>query len=86
MQLSNIAQFLEIYKKKLLSEDDKRNAICQIISEETGVIINEKVLTIERGLIKIKASPVLKNEIFLHKNTILKRIHESGRTDIFDIH
>lgn len=85
MQLSNIAQFLEIYKKKLSSEDDKRAVILKIISEEIHISIDEKTLSIEKGLIKIKSSPALKNEIFLHKNNIIKKIHECGRTDIHDI-
>ena len=85
MQLSNIAQFLEIYKKKLSSEDDKRAVLLKIISEETGIPLDEKVLSVERGHIKIKASPVLKNELFLHKIRILQKIHDAGRTDIHDI-
>ena len=85
MQLSNIAQFLEKYKKKLELEEDKRGVLSKIILEETGVMVDEKVLTITRGVIIIKSSHVMKNEIFLHKTQILKKIKEAGQTNIHDI-
>lgn len=85
MQLSRITQFLEIYKKKLALEDDKRGMLIQIIFDETGVKLDEKFLDITKGTIKIKSSHVVKNEIFFHKARILQKIKEGGRTDIFDI-
>ncbi|GEM_PF-2380862 len=85
MQLSNIAQFLEIYKKKLALEDDKRGSLIKIISEETGIILSEKVIVITKGVIVLKVAHVVKNEVFLHKLPILKKIKESGQTNIHDI-
>lgn len=85
MQLSNIKEFLEVYRKKLSHEDDKRTSLIQIIKETSGVTINEKDMTVARGVISIKAGHVVKNEIFLYKEKIIAQIHASGRTDIFDI-
>ena len=85
MQLSNIKEFLEVYRKKLSHEDDKRTSIRMIIKEVSGITINEKDMSISRGLITIKAGHVVKNEIFLYKEKILAGVHASGRTDVFDI-
>jgi len=85
MQLSSIKEYLEKYQKKLSHEDDKRSLLISIIHNETGIQLDEKTMTITKGTLMIKTSPVLKNELFLHKTQILQRIRESGRGDIFDI-
>ena len=85
MQLSNIKEFLEVYRKKLSHEDDKRSSLIQIIKEVSGVTINEKDMTVARGVITINAGHIVKNEIFFYKEKIITQIKESGRTDIFDI-
>lgn len=85
MQLFSIKEYLEKYQKKLSHEDDKRSVLLNIIDSETGIQLNDKTITIVKGVITIKASAVVKNELFLHKAQILKKISESGRSDIFDI-
>lgn len=85
MQLFSIKEYLEKYKKKLSHEDDKRDSLLNIINGETGILLDEKTMTIVKGVITIKASAVVKNELFLHKAQIIKQIRESGRGDIIDI-
>lgn len=85
MQLSSIKEYLEKYQKKLSHEDDKRSLLIAIIRDETGIHLDEKTMTIAKGILTIKTPPVLKNELFMHKSQILRKIKESGRGDIFDI-
>lgn len=85
MELSNIAQFLEIYKKKLSLEGDKREELIRVIFDSTGIKVEESQMTITKGVIQIKMTPIVKNELFLHKAKILEKIKASGRTDIHDI-
>lgn len=85
MQLSSIREYLEKYQKKLSHEDEKRSLLISIIHDETGIQLDEKTMTITKGILTIKTSPVLKNELFLHKTQILQKIRENGRGDIFDI-
>ncbi|KKU79392.1 MAG: hypothetical protein UY04_C0010G0009 [Parcubacteria group bacterium GW2011_GWA2_47_7] len=85
MQLSSIKEYLEKYANKLTHEDEKRSSLLFIIKDQTGVNLNEKDISVVKNVIIVKASTIVKNELFLHKETILKKINESGRTDIFDI-
>lgn len=85
MQLSSIKQFLEVYRKNIDTEDEKRKKILRILKEEAGVLIDEKSLVIKKGVVQIKASAVFKNEIFLHKEKIIHRLRDSKELSVYDI-
>lgn len=85
MQLSNIKQFLEVYKKSLNSEDEKRLAVRNIIKEETTIDIEEKFFVFKKGVVELKTNQIVKNEIFLHKEKIVQRFKDA-HLSFQDIH
>lgn len=85
MQLSSITSFLEKYRTKLSQEDDKQNAIVEALLSVAHVQVTSAMISVDRGTLTVNASPVIKNELFMHKEKILVAIRERGRTDIFDI-
>jgi hypothetical protein len=85
MQLSSIKEFLEVYRTRLLKEDDKRLEVTEIIKKITGVTVPLSDMKIARGVVVIKTNPIVKNEIFLYKEKILEELKSKNRNDIFDI-
>lgn len=85
MQLSNIKEFLAKYQEKLTTEEEKQSVILSTLNEIVHGAISKKQCVVAKGIIKLSVSPVIKNEIFMHKEKILLSIREKGRNDIFDI-
>jgi len=48
--------------------------LTKIIYEITGVRVKSQELTFKKGEVFIKASPLKKSQIFLHKKSLLKEI------------
>jgi len=85
MQLSSIKSFLEKYSARLDTEDEKKEKIIQIFLTVARVQITPQMIVVENGILKINTSSVVKNELFIYKEKLLSALHESGRTDIFEI-
>lgn len=85
MELSNIQSFLESYRKRLNLQQDDRTAIATAINTASGVVITEKDMVINKGVITLKVDAVTRNHIFLYKTKILEEIKKSSPKPIFDI-
>jgi hypothetical protein len=87
MQLSNIKQFLDVYRKSLDSEDEKKEHIQRIIQEETQIIVNTKMIILKKGVLEIKANTIIKNELFFYKEKIISRFKkEAEKNTLLSIH
>jgi hypothetical protein len=73
---SNIAQFLDIFKTAVLSDDNFREDVCAIVLEKTKFPLEKKYVTCKNGTLHIKTDPYTKTEIQLHKEEILKAIQQ----------
>lgn len=86
MDYSQINGFLEKFKKTLFKKENIYKDILDSILKETGVSLNIDDIKIKGTEIKIKSSPIIKNEILIHKNNILALLIEkqpdSRYTDI----
>ena len=79
MDFNHIDSFLEKFKKILNQTSFNKETILLIISKEIKhEIKNEDIKIKNTTIILSNMSPVLKNEIFLHKEKILKLLKESG--------
>lgn len=85
MELFNIQRFLDVYKDKLFSEDEKRQLLVDVIKDHTGVILKNDMISIKKNTMTITALPIIRNEIFMHKQQILASLKEKGRGDICEI-
>jgi hypothetical protein len=72
----NISSFLEKFKK--ISEDNSfiKKTVIEAILFVTGFLVEEKDIEVSGSKVKIRQSSVLKNEIFLTKEKILKKLRE----------
>jgi Ni,Fe-hydrogenase III component G len=85
MQLSGIGDYLEIYRKRLFSAEDQKKVLIHTIAEVSGVVIDEKDMTIDRATITIKTDTVTRHHLFLYKTQILEAIKKNSSKVIADI-
>lgn len=77
MDYNPLSLYLEKFKNILKKTSFQKETILSVISKEVNYEINPETLKIKGTTIFISGvSPVLKNEIFLHKENILKQFKD----------
>ena len=71
-----IKDLLQNFKKILISEGGKKEEICRIISEEIKTEIKTEDLKIKNNTLFLNIKPIYKNEFFIKKDIIFKRLKE----------
>jgi len=77
--MKNISDFLGKFQIIISSDDDLKESIILAIKNTIGIVLNKKDLKVLGDTVFIKTSPVIKNEIFLKKEKIIKKINEIPR-------
>lgn len=76
--MNNISGFLQ----KFFALDNKNKAklslVLDVIKNKTGLLIQKENLEIKDEILKIKANPVIRNEIFIHKEEIELSLKENN--------
>lgn len=72
-----IKDLLVKFSNLLLSEEMKKEAIRNIISEVIGVKIKKEDIQIKKGVIYLNIKPIYKNEIFIKQEQIFLKLKES---------
>ncbi len=85
MELANIQQFLEVYRKKLFAEEDERKSILDAIARVCGITLNEKEITVNKNTIIIQSDSVTRSHLFIYKTKILEEIKNTTNIKIFEI-
>ncbi len=85
MELSNIQQFLEVYRKKLFAEEDDRKSVLETINTVCGIALVESDVVINKGVITVKTDTTTRNHLFLYKTKILEQLKTRSKKPIFDI-
>lgn len=73
----NIAQFLEKFKKLGFDKESQKKIIIETL-KEMSIPVDD--VTIKNKIVKVHASSIVKNQIYIKKTSILKRL-----PDILDI-
>ncbi len=76
MDYSQINTFLEKFKLTLFKKEDLYKDIIDSVFDSIGVKLDVKDIKIIHNEIKIKTSPIIKNEILIHRDNILKILLE----------
>ncbi len=74
--MQKIGSFLGKFKGKAAAQIQGYTLIIEIIKRNAGIELDMKDIKISSGNLIIKSSSVLKNEIFIKKNSILKDISQ----------
>ena len=79
MDFNHIDLYLEKFKKILNQTSFQKENILNIISDEIKFEIkNENIKIKDTNIILVGLSPVVKNEVFIHKEKILNRLKDLG--------
>lgn len=71
MDYQNINNFLEKFKDIIFQKETTYKFIAETIEKHIGSEIDSRKIKINGTVIKINSSPILKNEILIHKIGIL---------------
>lgn len=77
MDYNYIGNFLDRFKKLLFQKEEIKDFTASIISQVLSHKIDKKFLKIKDGFIYIECSPVLHNEILIHKKQILEKLKDN---------
>lgn len=72
MDYNHIKNFLDKFRNILFEKEEKIKLISLAIKKNTGIEIEGKFIKISGTTIQIKASPLVRNEILIKKDSILK--------------
>lgn len=81
----DIAKYLEKFKVMSCSRDFLRNSLADSIKQVCHIEIDPKKIDIKAGLARINERPIVKSEIFLKKDKILKSLSEEVGEKVKDI-
>ncbi len=72
MEYLHIGGLLERFKKSLFRHDGLKKSVIDVVLSQTGILLEEKSITIKGTQIRIDQKPQYKNEIFIKKEKILE--------------
>ncbi len=85
MELSNIKEFLEEYRKRLNIFDDERKQIIEVIFRISALRFTESQISLKQGVLTVDTDSVTRNELFIYKSRILEELEKISKKKIFDI-
>ena len=79
MSPKKIGYFLEKFKQLTPPDDFLKTHISQFIEEEIGLCVDKKQINISKKIVYIDAKPLIKNEIFFRKESLLEKINKTSK-------
>lgn len=84
MELSGIKDFLEAYRKQLNLADDDRIETIAVITRVSGVTLTAGDITVNKGVLTVRADSVTRHQLFLYKTKLLEEFKKASKP-IFEI-
>jgi len=72
-----IKDLLFKFNNLLLSEEIKKESICEVVSKVIGIKLNSEDVKIKNNIVYLNIKPIYKNEIFFKKDIIALKLKES---------
>jgi hypothetical protein len=72
-----IKDLLFKFNNLLLSEEVKKESICEVVSKIIGVKLDSEDVKIKNNIVYLNIKPIYKNEIFFKKDIIALKLKES---------
>jgi len=73
--MKKISQYLKKFQKLTPPDIFIKKSLQKLIQEELGITIDLKNIEYKNNTIFIRTNPLIKNEIFLKKNLILRKLN-----------
>jgi len=74
MDYNHITSFLDKFKKIIFQKEENKELVVGVISKEISFEIKKDSVKIKNGIIYIKESPIVRNEIMMRKKQILNKL------------
>lgn len=81
MEINNINSFFDKFKKIIYQKEENQKIIKSIISENISYEIGDDFFEYKKGIVNLKCSFLIKNEILMRKERILKEINNNISKD-----
>lgn len=72
MEYDHINNFFDKFKKIIYQKQEIKKTIQDVVSRNISFKLDDGFFNYKNGIIHLRCSPVIKNEIIIHKETILK--------------
>lgn len=83
MDYNHIKDYLNKFKEILFSKEEIYKIIGDIIEKNVSIKIEHKNILIRSNIIYIKTSPIVHNEILIHKEKILRDLSQVYKEILF---
>lgn len=83
MDFNHIKEYLNKTKETLFLKEEIYRTISIVIEKNISFKIEQRNISIKGNIIYIKTSPLVKNEILIKKEKILKDLLEINKTHLF---
>ena len=81
----NISSFLEKFSKSLQSTESEKQHILDVIEKQTNIRLNLKDFEIKNYTVEVRATPAIKNKLFIYKRQLLEEINTFSSVKVVDI-
>jgi hypothetical protein len=71
MDYNHISSFFDRFKKTLFKNEEYYDGVCLTIRKHISSPIDKKSIKIKNDIIYIQSSPIIRNEVLIHKTGIL---------------
>ena len=78
-----ISDLLQKFKHITPPDITVRKSAVDIIKTTTNIELDKKDISIKNGVVYIKTQPIYKNEIFINKQKIIKKLQERVGDNVF---
>lgn len=76
MDYNNISSFFDKFKKIIYQKQETKKIIKEVVSKNISFNLEEGFFVYKNGIIFLNCSPVIRNEIIMRKEKILKELRE----------
>lgn len=81
----HIAGLFQGLRARLAQHLTDRTALVRIIAEETKIQLKENEISLKKGILTLRMSPLKKNTLYIKKEAILKRIASETTMTVSEI-
>jgi len=74
----NISSFFQKFAKIQKESLESKKVVIKAVKDACGLNIEGKNFTLDKGILRFNLSPILKNEIFMHKSKLLSKLNSGN--------
>ncbi len=76
--MENLSFYLKKFRRIVSSNEEEKKIIGEVVSQIIHFSILPKDIQIVRGIVTFQVKSTVKNELFIHKEEILRTLREKG--------